>query len=62
VAQVWGTTVLTDRRGPTTITPVPAARVHRLVLAWNVDAASLSGRYHRELRQRFQSNDPAVRW
>lgn len=61
VAQVWGRAVLTDVRGPAPrITPVPVHGSPRAVLAWSEAAASPSGRYHGELRARFDAGEPGL--
>ena len=61
VAQVWGCTVLTDVRGPApTISEVSVQSPRRVLLAWNEDAASPSGRYHGDLRGRFAAGEPGL--
>ncbi len=61
VAQVFATTVLTDCREPATvITPVPVPVPMPVTLAWSASAAEPSGRYHAELRARFDAGEPEV--
>jgi glucuronokinase len=61
VAQVWGGTVLTDVRGPASrIAPVAVHGSPRVLLAWDEAAASPSGRYHGELRARFDACEPGL--
>lgn len=61
VAQVWGTTVLTDCRGAApVISTVPVQGAPEVLLAWNADAAGPSDRYHGALRTRFEAGEPAL--
>ena len=61
VAQVWGTTVLTDLRGAApTITRVPVQGAPTVLLAWDGSSAAPSGRYHGELRARFAADEPGL--
>lgn len=60
VAQVYGTTVLTDCREPAvTITPIPVPVPLEVTLAWSTDAAEPSGTYHHDLRQRLADAEAA---
>ena len=61
VAQVWGTTVLTDLRGAApTITVVPVRGAPTVLLAWDEGCAAPSGRYHGELRTRFTAGEAGL--
>lgn len=61
VAQVAGTTVLTDCREPATVvTPIPVPVPMPVMLAWSPAAAEPSGRYHAELRTRFDAGEAGV--
>jgi glucuronokinase len=62
VVQVYGGLVYLDlaREGGPRVEPLDAARLPDLFVAWRPDAATDSGRVHREMRSRFMEGDQVV--